>query len=92
MKTDITLTVRAFPVLIRDERTGEQLNDMIVLTKEQLRAADLVGESSKELIYRQYNREGFTVQSIGKAVKRAIVITLDADPDGRVFIEGVTGA
>ena len=56
MKTTMKITLRAFPVKIQDTRTGEIKEDRIVLTKEQLHAADLVGQSSKELITRLYNR------------------------------------
>ena len=55
MKTAITLTLRAFPVTIQDTRTGQTAEDRIIFTKEQLRAAALVGQSSKELISRMYN-------------------------------------
>ena len=71
MKTTMKITLRAFPVKIQDTRTGEIKEDRIVLTKEQLHAADLVGQSSKELITRLYNREGYRVLEIGKAAKQS---------------------
>lgn len=49
MKTTMKITLRAFPVKIQDTRTGKTTEDKIILTKEQLHAADLVGQSSKEL-------------------------------------------
>lgn len=76
MKTYHEITVRVFPVHIRDERTGETTTDEIALTKEQLQAAQLVGESSKELIYRIYNRAGFYILDIGKAVKATLTVDL----------------
>lgn len=66
MKTAITLTLRAFPVTIQDTHTGQTAEDRIIFTKEQLRAAALVGQSSKELISRMYNREGYKVLAIGR--------------------------
>lgn len=78
MKTTVLLTLRTFPVTVRDERTNETTRDTIVLTKEQLRAADLVGQSSKELIYRRYNRQGFKVLEIGKPEKRDVILDLAA--------------
>ena len=36
MKTELSIQVRAFPVVVEDQRTGEQTGDTIVLTKEQL--------------------------------------------------------
>lgn len=76
MQTELKVQVRAFPVVIKDQRTGEVSRDLIVLDKEQLRAAQLVGQSSKELIYRLYNRQGFQVLDIGSPGKREIVLNL----------------
>ena len=46
------------------------------LDKAQLQAAQLVGMSSKELIYSIYNRRGFRVLDIGKAEKGRIEVEL----------------
>ncbi len=70
MRTFFDSQLRAFDVRIRDERTGEETEDVIVFTKSQLQAAQVVGESSKELIHRAYSAQGFTVLDIGKADKR----------------------
>lgn len=78
MKTTFDLTVRAFPVKIVDERTGEETTDTIVLDKQRLQAADLVGQSSKELIERIYRREGYKVLDIGKPRKTTYEFKLDA--------------
>lgn len=77
MKTKFTLQIRAFPVTVGDERTKEVRQDILVLTKEQLQAAQLVGQSSKELIYRIYNREGYKVLEIGKPAKKGIPVDLE---------------
>lgn len=61
MKTELKIQTRAFLVVIENQRTIERSKDTIVLTKEQLQAAQMVGQSSKELIHRLYNRQGFTV-------------------------------
>lgn len=72
------ITLRRFTVQIRDERTGETWQDAIVLSKEQLQAAQLVGQSSKELICRIYARKGYAVLDvIGKAEKRTIPLDLE---------------
>lgn len=76
MKTVYSLQVRAFPVRIRDERTGEEKTDTIVIDKARLQAANLVGQSSKELINRIYRKEGFFVMDIGKADKMEIEFQL----------------
>lgn len=86
MKTYQEIQLRAFDVRIRDERTGEEMEDTIVFTKTQLQAAQVVGQSSKELIYRAYNRAGFTVLDVGKAHKAEARLDLEglyreADPE-----------
>ena len=76
MKTNFTIQTRAFPVQIKDLRTGEEKADLIVLDLATLQMTQEMGESSKELIYRTYNRQGFKVLEIGKAIKRTIVLDL----------------
>lgn len=76
MNTSMMLTLRRFPVTIKDERTGEVSKDTVVIDKETLSAAQRVGQSSKELIYRMYNKGGFYVLEIGKAEKKDVEISL----------------
>lgn len=85
MRTYQTIHLRRFTVQIMDERTGETREDVIVLTKQQLQAAQVVGQSSKELICRYYAREGFTVLEIISAVKREATLDLD-----KLFREAVS--
>ena len=88
MNNTININVRVFPVSLRDERTGAVSMDTVVLTKGQLRAAQTVGQSSKELICRIFSREGYRVLDIGKAVKRTIPLDLYATAaDGEIVIE-----
>lgn len=82
METYWKLHLRAFDVRIRDERTGETSEDRIVLTKDQLRAAGLIGLSSKEIITRICERWGFKVLEIGKAQRCTIGFNLNALWDG----------
>lgn len=77
MKTTYNLQIRAFMVTVRDERTGEEHGDIIVLDKPRLQAAQLVGQSSKELIERIYHKQGFKVLAVGKADKMAVQFQLD---------------
>ena len=77
MRTYQTIQLRRFNILIMDKRTGKTREDVIVLTKQQLQAAQVVGQSSKELICRYYAREGFTVLEIISAVKREATLDLD---------------
>ena len=76
MKTTATMYLRAFTVRIQDQRTGEPSEDVIVFDKAQLQAAQVIGQSSKELIFRAYNEKGYTVLDIGKADKQEIELDL----------------
>ncbi|WP_302659122.1 hypothetical protein [uncultured Dysosmobacter sp.] len=77
MKTNITIEARRFPVTLRDERTGEIIQSSIILDKQRLQAAQLVGQSSKELIQRFYNRQGFRVLEIGTPERRCLNLSLE---------------
>ena len=77
MKTTLTIQARAFPVKIHDRNTGAERDDTIVLDKQQLQAAQLVGQSSKELVGRLFERQGYEVLEIGKATKREITLNLE---------------
>jgi len=43
--------------------------DLLVLDKQQLQAAQIVGQSSKELICRIYNQRGYKALDVGTAEK-----------------------
>lgn len=77
MKTFQAIYLRQFSVRIRDNRTGEKSEDTIVLSKDVLRAAQIVGQSSTELIVRAYSKEGFTVLDVGPARKAEAVLDLE---------------
>ena len=64
-------------MLAVDNRTGQGEAITVTLEKSQLRAAQTVGESSKELITRLCSRQGYTVQEIGLPDK--LTVTLDLD-------------
>lgn len=87
LKNIIDINVRSFPVKVRDMRSGTESAGHIVLTKEQLQAAALVGMTQKELIRRTYGRLGYKVLDIGVAVKRRVDVDLYAAP-GEIVIEG----
>ena len=75
MKNEIMIPVRVYDVKIRDERTGEKMDDTIVLTKEQLRAGAIFDLGDEAIIWRIYNRQGYRVMEIGKA--RKVNLNLD---------------
>lgn len=76
MKNEITIHVRVFPVVAHDHRTGNEVAITVPVTKEQLRAAGVVGQSSKELIERLCERQGYTVIEIGIPDKHSIILDL----------------
>ena len=77
MRNIVTLETRRFSVIVKNNIDGEVIQDTIVLSKQQLQAAQLVGQSSKELICRAYQRQGYKVLDIGKAEKKTIAVDLD---------------
>ena len=77
MLTNFTICVRAFPVRVYDHKTSTEREDLIVLDKPQLQAAQLVGLSSKNLIHRICDRAQLSVMEIGKPVKREITVNLE---------------
>lgn len=76
MTTELKIYVRAFVVRIHDHHTGTERDELIVLDKAQLQAANLVGQSSKELIERICDRAGYTALHIGKPQKQEISLDL----------------
>ena len=76
MKTEVMITVRAYSVQIRDERTGETKGDTIVLTKQKIQAVATIGMSDRDLINRLYNRQGYHVLDVGKPKKKEIIVDL----------------
>lgn len=77
MKTTLNLSLLRFLVAVQD-KDGQQSGILVTLTKDQLRAAQLCGQSSKELIERLCARQGYTVLDIGKAARKTVVVDLDA--------------
>jgi len=76
VKNEVTMQARAYSVTVEDQRSGEKSVELIALDKQQLQAAQIVGQSSNELIYRLFNRQGYKVLDIGKPVKKEIVVDL----------------
>ncbi len=87
MKTEIMITVRAYPVQIRDERTGEKKGDTIVLSKQKIQAAATIGLSDRDLIHRLYNRQGYHVLDVGKPKKKEIIVDLLQLYEGQEAVE-----
>lgn len=77
MKNEIILNLRQFPVLAHDHRDGQEKRITVTVAKNQLQAAQIVGQSSKELIERLCDRQGYSVLEIGKPYKVAVTVDLD---------------
>lgn len=77
MKTELTIQTRCFPVVIRDERTGDEMEDRIVLELNQIKSAAAMGLDFEEAIYRRYSRMGYKVLEIGKAQRQTMTINLE---------------
>ena len=76
MKNTVTIEIRKFPVTAKSKDGTSIWYDNIILSKQQLQAAQLVGQSSKELIHRIYERNGFIVLEIGKAERKTLALEL----------------
>ena len=77
MKSTYALEIRAFPVTVEDRRNGAVICEKAILTKEHLKAAQLVGQSSNELIQRMYERAGYRVLEIKKPVRQTVELDLN---------------
>jgi len=80
MRTTTKINAFAYPVLLKDLRTGEYLEDTIVLPKEWLQICGSDGlniSDDKHLIFRAYNTRGYEVIEIGK--RRSIQLSIDLE-------------
>ena len=76
MKTEIKIPVRAYPVELKDTRTGERITDTIVLEKSRLQAGAMFDLGDEDIICRIYNRQGYRVLEIGKPDKMELTVDL----------------
>lgn len=80
MKTTTTIKALAYPVTLKDHRTGEHLEDTIVVLKEWLQVCGGEGLNicdDKHLIYRAYNLKGYEVLEIGKRCSVHLTVDLE---------------
>lgn len=78
MKTTTTIKALAYPVKLKDHRTGEHLDDTLVLPKEWLQICGSEGLNicdDKHMIYRAYNLRGYEVLEVGK--RRKVQLSVD---------------
>ena len=92
MKTSKKIKIVVYPVKLKDNRTGEHLDDLIVLDADWLRICGSEGLNicdDKHMIYRACNLKGYEVLEIGKRRK----VQLDVDLEElyrRYCVEQVT--
>ena len=97
MKNEIVLNLRQFPVLVHDHRDGQEKHIVVTVAKNQLQAAQIVGQSSKELIERLCDQQGYSVFEIGKPSKVAVAVDLDTlveqqeEQDKWNYLHGIDG-
>lgn len=72
----VKIAVLRFPVTVED-MNGETDIIPVILTKEQLQAAQIIGESSKEVIKRMCGKRGLKVSDIGKAERKTLEFDLN---------------
>lgn len=78
MKTTTTIKALAYPVKIKDLRTGVQKEDVIVLEKSWLSICGKLDiTDDKHLIYRIYNPKGYAVLEIGK--RSSVQLSVDLE-------------
>lgn len=78
MKTTTTIKALAYPVKIMDKRTGEQMDDTVVLDKSWLQICGKLDiADDKQLIYRIYNTKGYAVLEVGKRRKLQLSVDLE---------------
>lgn len=80
MKTSTTIKAFAYPVIIKDHRTGGKFEDVIVLPKEWLQICGSDGVNicdDKHMIYRAYNVKGYEVLEVGK--RRSVQLAVELE-------------
>lgn len=80
MRTTTEIKAFAYPVRLKDQRSGEQIQDTIVIPKEWLQLCGSEGlniQDDKHLIFRAYNVRGYEVLEIGK--RTALSLTVDLE-------------
>ena len=77
MNMEIKIPVRAYQVTVKDTRTGEVMQDEIVLEKSRIQAGALFDLGDEDIICRIYNRKGYRVMSIGKPHKVELAVDLN---------------
>lgn len=80
MKTTIAVKAYAYPVKLKDHRTGVSNSDTIVIPAEWLHICGSMGleiADDKHMIFRAYNRRGYEVLQVGNRQKISLTVDLE---------------
>ena len=80
MRTTVAIKAYAYPVKLKDHRTGVSNSDTIVIPAEWLRICGSMGLEIcdyKHIIFRAYNRKGYEVIEIGNRRKITLAVDLE---------------
>lgn len=80
MQTTTTIKAYAYPVKIKDHRSGVSGSDTIVIPAEWLRICGSMGLEicdDKHMIFRAYNRRGYEVTGIGARKRITLSVNLE---------------
>lgn len=91
MKTTTTIKAFAYPVTVKDHRSGVSNSDTIVIPAEWLRICGSMGLEicdDKHMIFRAYNRKGFEVMEVGK--RRSVTLSIDLEQLYAAYISGIS--
>lgn len=90
MTSFIELRLLLFPVELLDLRTGREAEDTIVMTEDQIDAAEILGFTTRDLIYEIYRRADAKVMRVGTPIKRKHRVSLSST-DGHQITLGLEG-
>lgn len=80
MRTTTEIKAFAYPVQLKDHRTGERSQDTIVIPQEWLQICGSEGlniQDDKHIIFRAYNIRGYEVLEIGKRTKLSLTVDME---------------
>lgn len=92
MNMEIKIPVRVYQVTVKDTRTGEVMQDEIVLEKSRIQAGALFDLGDEDIICRIYNRKGYRVQEIGKPHKVELTVDLKTVYTAHKFLQSIREA
>lgn len=74
MINESVIHLRCYEVTILDMRTNETKTDSIIIDKQALQAAQIIGLSSDNVIKKYYSKKGYRVIKTGVPVKKSVTV------------------